>query len=62
MFLGSFKVSSKFYALISILLFAIISGVLASFVLAISIYVNKYKVFLLSLYIYFFMDLEHCIP
>ncbi len=47
MFLGSFKVSSKFYALISILLFAIISGVLASFVLAISIYVNKYKVFLL---------------
>lgn len=45
--LGSFKVSSKFYALISILLFAIISGVLASFVLAISIYVNKYKVFLL---------------
>ena len=47
MFLGTFKVSSRLYAFISIFLFAFISGVLSVFVLAISMYFNKYKVFLL---------------
>lgn len=47
MFLGVFKISPYLYALISILLFGVVSGVLAMFTVAVSMFFSKYKVLLL---------------
>lgn len=47
MFLGTFKISSVIYAIFSVCLYSFVSGVLALFVLAVSMYMNRFKVLLL---------------